>query len=93
MCMHIPDAPAGCRRSASAQTGRFRVAASARALRTARIDGAEVRAWAGPWPVHEKLWDRTRGRSGHRLQIVDEKDRAWLVFRAGTRWWAEGRYR
>ncbi|MFK4760153.1 DNA polymerase Y family protein [Microbacterium sp. ZW T5_45] len=59
----------------------------------ARIDGAEVRAWAGPWPVHEKLWDRTRGRSGHRLQIVDEKDRAWLVFRTGVRWWAEGRYR
>jgi len=57
------------------------------------IDGAEVRAWAGPWPVHEKLWDRAQGRIGHRLQIVDDRDRAWLVFRAGTRWWAEGRYR
>ncbi|ALX67185.1 DNA polymerase Y family protein [Microbacterium sp. XT11] len=59
----------------------------------AHIDGAAVRAWAGPWPVHERLWDRAEGRVGHRLQIVDDRDRAWLVFRAGSRWWAEGRYR
>jgi len=59
----------------------------------ARIDGAHVQAWAGPWPVHERRWDRERGRVGHRLQIVDDRDRAWLVFRAGSRWWAEGRYR
>ncbi len=59
----------------------------------ARVDGAEVQAWAGPWPVHERLWDRERGRIGYRLQIVDDRDRAWLVFRTGTRWWAEGRYR
>ncbi|MFT4156826.1 MAG: DNA polymerase Y family protein [Microbacterium sp.] len=56
------------------------------------IDGAEVQAWAGPWPVHEKLWDNAHGRSGHRMQIVDDKDRAWLVFHSGRRWWAEGRY-
>ncbi|MFF3027607.1 DNA polymerase Y family protein [Microbacterium sp. NPDC057944] len=59
----------------------------------AQIDGAAVQAWAGPWPVHERLWDRAQGRVGHRLQIVDESDRAWLVFRTGVRWWAEGRYR
>ncbi|MFS0894097.1 DNA polymerase Y family protein [Microbacterium sp. 179-I 3D3 NHS] len=59
----------------------------------ARIDGVAVQAWAGPWPVHERRWASDGGRRGHRLQIVDDLDRAWLVFRAGERWWAEGRYR
>ncbi|WP_341934038.1 DNA polymerase Y family protein [Microbacterium sp. LWO14-1.2] len=59
----------------------------------ARIDGDEVRAWAGPWPIHERRWESTGGKRGHRLQIVDGHDRAWLVFSAGDRWWAEGRYR
>ncbi len=59
----------------------------------AHIDGAVVQAWAGPWPIDEHRWDPARGRRGHRLQVVDDRDRAWLVFRAGDRWWAEGRYR
>lgn len=59
----------------------------------ARIDGASVQAWAGPWPIHERRWAPEGGKHGYRLQIVDERDRAWLVFRAGERWWAEGRYR
>ena len=59
----------------------------------ARIDGVSVRAWAGPWPVHERRWAAGGGKRGHRLQIVDDQDRAWLVFHTGERWWAEGRYR
>ncbi|HWS50313.1 MAG TPA: DNA polymerase Y family protein [Microbacterium sp.] len=59
----------------------------------ANVDGAGVRAWAGPWPIEERRWDDAAGRRGHRLQIVDDRDRAWLVFRARERWWAEGRYR
>lgn len=58
----------------------------------ARIDGNAVAAWAGPWPIHEHRWAPGGGKRGHRLQIVDENDRAWLVFCAGNRWWAEGRY-
>lgn len=58
----------------------------------ARIDGAAVQAWAGPWPIHERRWSGG-GKRGHRLQVVDDRDRAWLVFCAGERWWAEGRYR
>ncbi|AXL12556.1 DNA polymerase Y family protein [Microbacterium foliorum] len=58
-----------------------------------RIDGDEVQAWAGPWPIHERRWDANGGKRGHRLQIVDGHDRAWLVFCTGDRWWAEGRYR
>lgn len=59
----------------------------------ARIDGRAVRGWAGPWPIHEQRWTTGGGRNGHRLQIVDDHDRAWLVFCTGERWWAEGRYR
>jgi protein ImuB len=59
----------------------------------ARIDGARVQAWAGPWPIAERRWAADGGKKGHRLQIVDDRERAWLVFCAGGRWWAEGRYR
>lgn len=59
----------------------------------ARIDGSAVKAWAGPWPIIERRWAADGGKRGHRLQIVDDRDRAWLVFCAGGRWWAEGRYR
>lgn len=59
----------------------------------ARIEGVSVQAWAGPWPVHERRWAAGGGKRGHRLQIVDDQDRAWLVFHTGERWWAEGRYR
>lgn len=58
-----------------------------------RIEGSVVQGWAGPWPVHEQRWTSGGGKKGHRLQIVDDRDRAWLVFCAGERWWAEGRYR
>ncbi|MFF7292932.1 DNA polymerase Y family protein [Microbacterium sp. NPDC008134] len=57
------------------------------------IDGTAVHAWAGPWPVHERRWALSGGKRGHRFQVVDDQDRAWLVFCAGGRWWAEGRYR
>ncbi|MHC9042988.1 DNA polymerase Y family protein [Microbacterium saperdae] len=59
----------------------------------ARINGSAVQGWAGPWPIHEHRWAKDGGKKGHRLQIVDDHDRAWLVFCTGERWWAEGRYR
>ncbi|MEJ1086756.1 DNA polymerase Y family protein [Microbacterium sp. Mu-80] len=59
----------------------------------ALIDGSQIVAWAGPWPLHEHRWDGARARSGHRFQLVDARQRAWLVFCADGRWWAEGRYR
>ncbi|MFT4259029.1 DNA polymerase Y family protein [Microbacterium sp.] len=59
----------------------------------ARVDGSGVRAWAGPWPISERRWAADGGRSGHRMQLVDDRDRAWLVFCTGGRWWVEGRYR
>jgi len=57
------------------------------------IDDDAVIGWAGPWPVNEHRWDPDRAVAGHRLQLVDSRHRAWLVFRTGEQWWAEGRYR
>lgn len=59
----------------------------------ARIEGAAVAAWAGPWPLRERGWDAERSRDAHRLQIVDASQRAWLVLWENGSWWAEGRYR
>lgn len=57
------------------------------------VAGHPVSSWAGPWPVHERRWDRERGRQGYRMQVVDIAQRGWLVFLSDGQWWAEGRYR
>lgn len=57
------------------------------------IDGSEIVAWAGPWPLREHRWDGERARCGHRFQLVDAQHRAWLAFCTDGSWWAEGRYR
>lgn len=30
----------------------------------ARIDGDDVQAWAGPWPIHERRWEASGGKRG-----------------------------
>ena len=57
------------------------------------IDGAAVLSWAGPWPVRDRAWDAEEGRIVHRLQLLDEHQRAWTVFCEKGGWWAEGLYR
>ncbi|WP_375400402.1 DNA polymerase Y family protein [uncultured Amnibacterium sp.] len=54
--------------------------------------GAVVRAWAGPWPIEERWWNPTAGRSVHRLQIVTADESAWLLQCEHDTWWAEARY-
>jgi protein ImuB len=56
------------------------------------LDGRRIAAWAGPWPVIERQWDRTRARRAHRFQMVDADQTAWLVVLEDGRWWIEGRY-
>lgn len=51
-----------------------------------------VTAWAGPWPVRERIWDTERARTAYRLQVVDAEQTAWMLVNEGERWWAEGRY-
>ncbi|MFN8016769.1 MAG: DNA polymerase Y family protein [Acidimicrobiales bacterium] len=53
---------------------------------------AAVRAWAGPWPLDERWWDRGRHRRRARLQVVDEAGGAHLVSVEAGRWWLEATY-
>jgi protein ImuB len=58
-------------------------------------DGANRRrvvAWAGPWPVLERWWDRSGGQSVQRMQIVDADGNAWLLALDDRGWRAEARY-
>lgn len=57
------------------------------------LDGEPIAGWAGPWPLREHRWDPNRARAGHRFQLVDHRQRAWLVLHTDGDWWAEGRYR
>ncbi|GAA4762213.1 DNA polymerase Y family protein [Microbacterium gilvum] len=56
------------------------------------VDGRAVIAWAGPWPVVERVWDAERMRRAHRFQIVDAAQDAWLLVLEGGAWRIEGRY-
>ncbi|MBF0815343.1 DNA polymerase Y family protein [Microbacterium paludicola] len=58
----------------------------------ALLDGRQVAAWAGPWPVIERQWDPARARRAHRFQMVDTDQTAWLLVLEDERWWIEGRY-
>ncbi|WP_246036107.1 DNA polymerase Y family protein [Sinomonas susongensis] len=52
-----------------------------------------VRAWAGPWPLHQRWWDATESRRrAERYQIVDGDGEAWLLLGDDGQWWAEARY-
>jgi protein ImuB len=52
----------------------------------------DVVAWAGPWPVYERVWDAARSRRAHRFQVVDSDDVAWLLVCEEGDWTAEARY-
>lgn len=53
-----------------------------------------VTAWAGPWPVDERWWDRQAHRQLVRMQLVDAAGSAYLVCFdvAGAGWFLEGVY-
>lgn len=50
-----------------------------------------IKAWAGPWPVHERWWESS-GICLHRFQILDSANAAWLVLLKDEKWIAEARY-
>lgn len=54
---------------------------------------AQVRDWAGPWPLDEAWWDvQDSGRSPtFRMQVVDDAGHAWLL-RYLRQWWLEAAY-
>ncbi|MDQ6837358.1 MAG: DNA polymerase Y family protein, partial [Actinomycetota bacterium] len=50
-----------------------------------------VAAWAGPWPVEERWWDRG-GRRRARFQMSVAAGAAYLVVREDAQWWVEATY-
>ncbi len=52
----------------------------------------EVVAWAGPWLLDERWWDRERARRRARFQLVDADGTAILAFVEQGRWWLAGLY-
>jgi protein ImuB len=58
----------------------------------ARVDGVEVRAWAGPWPLEERWWDPAAARRQARFQVVLADGRAHLLVVEGGRWWCAATY-
>jgi protein ImuB len=60
-----------------------------------RVDGREIRGWAGPWPVVERWWEPDGGRRVVRMQVLlagDGGEKALLLLRDGGRWLVEGEY-
>jgi protein ImuB len=52
---------------------------------------AEVRGWAGPWPVVQRWW-APEGRVGSRLQVMCTDGTAFLLVARGGRWEVAGVY-
>ena len=52
----------------------------------------EVAAWAGPWPVEERWWDRDAHRRLARVQVLGADGSAWLLVRELGAWHVEATY-
>jgi protein ImuB len=53
---------------------------------------ADVVAWAGPWPVDERWWDRRAHRRRARWQVVTATGEAHLLSVEAGRWQVEATY-
>ncbi len=53
---------------------------------------AAIVGWAGPWPLEERWWDRSSAHRRARLQVVTTDGSAYLLGRAGGRWWLDATY-
>lgn len=73
-------------------SGRAQLSAPPAVLR--RVDGRKSRitAWAGPWPLDERWWDRAARRRQARFQLVLDDGTAHLCAVEGGRWQREATY-
>jgi protein ImuB len=56
------------------------------------VQGREVVAWAGPWPVEERWWDPARHRRRARLQVLTDDGVARLLTLESGVWSVEAVY-
>ena len=75
-----------------AVSGRGLVSAAPHRLSVRGGPWLEVVAWAGPWPVDERWWDRRSRRRQARFQLLDDTGEAHLVALEDSRWWVLATY-
>jgi len=88
--VHVPPLPTevvDVEGAPVAVTGRGLLAAE-----PARVAGAAVTAWAGPWLADERWWDPPAHRRRARFQLVTDDGVARLVALENGRWWVEATY-
>jgi len=77
---------------AVAVSGRGQVSAGPSRLSVQGGPWQALVAWAGPWPVDERWWDRRSRRRQARFQVLDEAGVARLVALEEGRWWILATY-
>jgi protein ImuB len=73
-------------------SGRFTATSTPSRVRFKGRGWAEVTAWAGPWPVDEKWWDKDAHRRRARFQVALADGTAHLLVLEDGRWSVEATY-
>jgi len=73
-------------------SGRFVATSTPTRVRFKGRGWVEVTAWAGPWPVDEKWWDKQVHRRRARFQVALEDGTAHLLVLEDGRWFVEATY-
>ena len=73
-------------------SGRAQASAPPAVLRRADGRNSRIAAWAGPWPLDERWWDRAARRRQARFQLVLDDGTAHLCTVEGGRWQREATY-
>ena len=73
-------------------SGRVELSAPPAVLHRADGRTSRITAWAGPWPLDERWWDRAAHRRQARFQLVLDDGTAHLCAVEGGRWQREATY-
>jgi protein ImuB len=71
--------------------GRGMLSSPPSTLTIGRASPMTISAWAGPWPLEERWWDRG-GRRRARIQVQLDNGEAHLLSREKGGWWVEATY-
>jgi protein ImuB len=73
-------------------TGRAQLSAPPARLSAGDGPALAIVSWAGPWPVHERWWDRAQACRQARFQFVTDDGAAWLAVLRDGRWLVAASY-